>query len=545
MHASKISHWRAWSYMPCWMPRWTRLSLSLQRVSSFVRYMYILFGDRLLCFHGETIFHMTWSPEFSCEAWNRGDGFHWRLCLCPSSTPSRLWEFWELWWLHERKDPLFDGYHSCLRPPISGDMSNKTHAAILGKNFRLLKPKSHISASSQRSFHNTWKRQWFPRMGHLYRRRYSRREWWNFRWVECHCTVPPQVLLSPPRPILLSLVQELAPTTLLRCLLWSGGPWCGFRVFIMTLSTLLVWAPARSRPALMFSWRLHVNGPMLCAQHRLQLAMQHVYGHTGNLGTECADHAAALGSHGLISSHNVSTRWFRHNFDTSACCDQWDSEQRRYFKMGVSAVFTIGFFVSLSHTLMCHRWFCSQPFFPAQPLCSWGKTMESPTSSVSTGSSVGENFAHNMWNPLLELLFHEQICGVFVLYVEEIDLANIALSCHFALDLICYKEGVYDSVWCFIGHNCLRKRVFCFWHDTIVMAIGSKLGLCQRGVLLQPSQTVFLLDPTSLVIDTKRAYVLRTSMALPLFGSRLYMVLIEVTVWSVTNPLTLFEIRFS
>ena len=48
--------------------------------------------------------------------------------------------------------------------------------------------------------------------------------------------------------------------------------------------------------------------------------MQHVYGHTGNLGIECADLAAALGSLGLMSSHNLATRWVRHNFDTSACC---------------------------------------------------------------------------------------------------------------------------------------------------------------------------------------------------------------------------------
>ena len=47
--------------------------------------------------------------------------------------------------------------------------------------------------------------------------------------------------------------------------------------------------------------------------------MQHVYGHTGNLGNACADHAAALGSLGL--NHNVATRWVRHQFDTSACCD--------------------------------------------------------------------------------------------------------------------------------------------------------------------------------------------------------------------------------
>ena len=71
--------------------------------------------------------------------------------------------------------------------------------------------------------------------------------------------------------------------------------------------------------------------------------------------------------------------------------------------------------------------------------------MESPTSSVSAASSSGENVAHNMWNPLLELLFHEQFSGVFVLFVDEIDLAKIALSCHFALELLCCKEGAYDS----------------------------------------------------------------------------------------------------
>ena len=68
-----------------------------------------------------------------------------------------------------------------------------------------------------------------------------------------------------------------------------------------------------------------------------------------------------------------------------------------------------------------------------------------------------------MWNPFLELLFLEQTSGVIVLYVEEIDLAQIALSCHFALDLLCYKEGGHDNYeWCLIGHHCLRIRVY---HD--------------------------------------------------------------------------------
>ena len=49
--------------------------------------------------------------------------------------------------------------------------------------------------------------------------------------------------------------------------------------------------------------------------------MQHVYGHSGNLGNECADRAAAFGTFGLTSSHNVATRWIRHNFDASVSFD--------------------------------------------------------------------------------------------------------------------------------------------------------------------------------------------------------------------------------
>ena len=71
--------------------------------------------------------------------------------------------------------------------------------------------------------------------------------------------------------------------------------------------------------------RTHVQLALACqrslthVQRRLRLTMQHVFGHSGNLGDECADHAAALGTFGLISSHNVATRWIRHNFDASVC----------------------------------------------------------------------------------------------------------------------------------------------------------------------------------------------------------------------------------
>ena len=57
--------------------------------------------------------------------------------------------------------------------------------------------------------------------------------------------------------------------------------------------------------------RTHVQLALACkqsmihVQHRLRLTMQHVYGHGGNLGNECADHAAALGTFGLTSSHKL------------------------------------------------------------------------------------------------------------------------------------------------------------------------------------------------------------------------------------------------
>ena len=73
--------------------------------------------------------------------------------------------------------------------------------------------------------------------------------------------------------------------------------------------------------------RTHVQLALACqrsmifAQSKLRLTMQHVYCHSGNLGNECADHAAALGTFGLTSSHNVATRWIRHNLDAFASSD--------------------------------------------------------------------------------------------------------------------------------------------------------------------------------------------------------------------------------
>ena len=71
--------------------------------------------------------------------------------------------------------------------------------------------------------------------------------------------------------------------------------------------------------------------------------------------------------------------------------------------------------------------------------------MDRHSSSASTVPSLDDYFEHNMWNPLLDLLFLEQVSGIFASHLVGIDVARIALSCHFALDLLYYKEGAYDS----------------------------------------------------------------------------------------------------
>ena len=45
----------------------------------------------------------------------------------------------------------------------------------------------------------------------------------------------------------------------------------------------------------------------------------------------------------------------------------------------------------------------------------------------------------------MERLFHSQVISIFEMFVDEIDLARLALSCHFALDVLCDKESVHNS----------------------------------------------------------------------------------------------------
>ena len=67
------------------------------------------------------------------------------------------------------------------------------------------------------------------------------------------------------------------------------------------------------------------------------------------------------------------------------------------------------------------------------------------SSSASTATSIDDYSEHNMWNPLLVLLFLKHENGIVDSYLVDLDLARIAFSCHFALDLFCYKEEVLVS----------------------------------------------------------------------------------------------------
>ena len=66
---------------------------------------------------------------------------------------------------------------------------------------------------------------------------------------------------------------------------------------------------------------------------------------------------------------------------------------------------------------------------------------QSDASSVSTASSPANLVEHNVWNPMMELLFHVQIGGIFEIYMDEFDLARIALSCHYALQKLCDTQN--------------------------------------------------------------------------------------------------------
>ena len=69
----------------------------------------------------------------------------------------------------------------------------------------------------------------------------------------------------------------------------------------------------------------------------------------------------------------------------------------------------------------------------------------SDASSASTASNSVDSVYHDIWNPMIEMLFHVQIVCIYLRFVDEIDLARIALSCHIVLEFLCYKAGTCES----------------------------------------------------------------------------------------------------
>ena len=65
----------------------------------------------------------------------------------------------------------------------------------------------------------------------------------------------------------------------------------------------------------------------------------------------------------------------------------------------------------------------------------------------STSSSSSEEEDHNLWSPLLELFYHWQIGQCMEAFVDEVSTARMALSCHFALDILCDKAQCETLVW--------------------------------------------------------------------------------------------------
>ena len=61
-------------------------------------------------------------------------------------------------------------------------------------------------------------------------------------------------------------------------------------------------------------------------------------------------------------------------------------------------------------------------------------------SSWLTSPNPDEHDEHNMWNPTLGLFCHVNIGVMMVEVLDDDSLGRIALSCHFALEILCSEE---------------------------------------------------------------------------------------------------------
>ena len=81
-------------------------------------------------------------------------------------------------------------------------------------------------------------------------------------------------------------------------------------------------------------------------------------------------------------------------------------------------------------------------------LCGTSSQVDWSVGSASTDhtSDSDDPAEHNMWNPMLELFCHAEIGILMVALADEMVLAITALSCHFALDILCDKSETRKCV---------------------------------------------------------------------------------------------------
>ena len=248
----------------------------------------------------------------------------------------------------------------------------------------------------------------------------------------------------------------------------AGMPVIHIRVFSTISRTLSAFAWALSNHARTSPW---THLPASSVTNPIKDTVY--YSHAQTLKNECADRAAALGTFGLVSNHNVRTRQTHPSFDSNsffAPCDNLGDVLQVLHDVRTARVSASQRLVrscDLFHTVSLCGLSRFRPCFlvgslicclaqPMQtPLCG-GKpclTMEAPcASSTSTCSSLLTPLdfdgydEHNMWNPLLNLLCREYVGTVMESYLDEAVLGRITLSCHFALDLLlCDKAEFHLS----------------------------------------------------------------------------------------------------
>ena len=124
-------------------------------------------------------------------------------------------------------------------------------------------------------------------------------------------------------------------------------------------------------------------------------------------------------------------------------CIVLELKQHRYVRTGVSAAFLTGFFVSLNHAFAPLVVLLSA-FFPRVHFALQERQWKAQL-RVSLPRRVLEKVLHTTCGILSWNLLHEQDSSILLLSVDEFDLAQIALSCHFALDLLCFQEGAHNA----------------------------------------------------------------------------------------------------